>query len=436
MDPKQTSPLGGTPGGGQEGQNPSSASAGANSGATPVFSSGTDSASAGTPASDQKMPGTLGAENLSTGANVSRTMESLNSKNQSETGTSVFSKHKFDRAEPDGSILIPESKGLFFRKSRGDKDNDVTGSMIAARGESADGLDPETRRKRRMLRIGGIVGGALAVILAVVIVVVLVVAPRKESGGESGNAAQGMNRLALAEQIESNQSGDLYDMEKMFAHMYAGDYAIYQIYNSDEESLLQKYTPALETLTVIHDELVKYANGYPQEEFVNRFRTMAEFIENRENIYEESLKLIDNFRAIIVNEPEGVRSEAIKVLSSLNDEKINTILSKVQKELGESEKIYVNLQSQNCIQSQTLTQTCTTLFNSYQESLAYVNSPSLIIDILDIVSSPIDYDSESYIIYNLDTLVVDLKSGSYEVTTVLNPIKGEIVNNKETISEN
>ena len=180
MDPKQKSPLGDTPGGGQEGQNPSSASAGANSGASPVFSSGTDSAPAGTPASDQKMPGTLGAENLSTGANVSRTMDSLNSKNQSETGTSVFSKHKFDRAEPDGSILIPESKGLFFRKSRGDKDNDVTGSMIAARGESVDGLDPETRRKRRILRIGGIVGGALAVILAVVIVVVLVAAPRGE----------------------------------------------------------------------------------------------------------------------------------------------------------------------------------------------------------------------------------------------------------------
>lgn len=180
MDPKQKSTLGDNPGGGQEGQNPSSASVGANSGVTPVFSSGTNATSAGASASDQKMPGTLGAENLSTGANVSRTMESLNSKNQSETGTSVFSKHKFDRAEPDGSILIPESKGLFFRKSRGDKDNDVTGSMIAARGESVDGLDPETRRKRRILRIGGIVGGALAVILAVVIVVVLVAAPRRE----------------------------------------------------------------------------------------------------------------------------------------------------------------------------------------------------------------------------------------------------------------
>lgn len=180
MDPKQTSPLGGTPVGGQEGQNPSSASAGANSGATPVFSSGTDSASAGAPASDQKMPGTLGAESLSTGANVSRTMDSLNSKNQSETGTSVFSKHKFDRAEPDGSILIPESKGLFFRKSKGGRENDTTGSMIAARGETADGLDPETRRKRKMMRIGGITGAVLAGILAIVIVVVLVAAPRPE----------------------------------------------------------------------------------------------------------------------------------------------------------------------------------------------------------------------------------------------------------------
>lgn len=188
MDPKQTSPLGGTPVGGQEGQNPSSASAGANSGATPVFSSGTDSASAGAPASDQKMPGTLGAESLSTGANVSRTMDSLNSKNQSETGTSVFSKHKFDRAEPDGSILIPESKGLFFRKSKGGRENDTTGSMIAARGETADGLDPETRRKRKMIRIAGIAGASFAAILAIVIVVVLVVAPRPEKPKASTTA--------------------------------------------------------------------------------------------------------------------------------------------------------------------------------------------------------------------------------------------------------
>ena len=114
-------------------------------------------------------------------------MDSLNSKNQSETGTSVFSKHKFDRAEPDGSILIPESKGLFFRKSKSSRENDTTGSMIAARGETADGLDPETRRKRKMIRIAGIAGASFAAILAIVIVVVLVVAPRPEKPKEIAN---------------------------------------------------------------------------------------------------------------------------------------------------------------------------------------------------------------------------------------------------------
>ncbi|MBQ3352396.1 hypothetical protein IJG91_01920 [Candidatus Saccharibacteria bacterium] len=244
MDPKQTSPLGGTPGGGQEGQNPSSVSAGANSGASPVFSSGTDSAPAGTPASDQKMPGTLGAENLSTGANVSRTMDSLNSKNQSETGTSVFSKHKFDRAEPDGSILIPESKGLFFRKSRGDKDNDVTGSMIAARGESVDGLDPETRRKRRMLRIGGIVGGALALILVVVIVVVLVAAPRREKveAPITTQVSAAQIRAAFEDYLSylfyGNDSGTEESFKKTWnAYMIEGPTAIYA-----EEQLLKPFS--------------------------------------------------------------------------------------------------------------------------------------------------------------------------------------------------
>ena len=117
MDPKQTSPLGNTPAGGQEGQNGQPATP------QPVFgtgnigmagtAAGTNASPLGgatgdtTNAANQKMAGTLGAENLSTGANVSRTMDSLNSKNQSATGTSVFSKHKFDKVHPDGAIILP-----------------------------------------------------------------------------------------------------------------------------------------------------------------------------------------------------------------------------------------------------------------------------------------------------------------------------------------
>lgn len=100
MDPKQTSPLGNTPAGGQEGQN------GQPAGTQPVFGTAGGNNAAG---NSTAMAGQLGAANLSTGANVSRTMDSLNSKNQSATGSSVFSKHKFDKVDPNGDIILPTS---------------------------------------------------------------------------------------------------------------------------------------------------------------------------------------------------------------------------------------------------------------------------------------------------------------------------------------
>lgn len=115
MDPKQTVPQGGSPGG-QEGQNgqPQS-STGVNPVATPIFSStGASSPTAGK----------LGSDTLSTGANVSRTIDSLNSKNQSETSQSIFKRKKFDKVVPvSGDLLIdptlnPERKAEQLEHSK------------------------------------------------------------------------------------------------------------------------------------------------------------------------------------------------------------------------------------------------------------------------------------------------------------------------------
>ncbi len=148
MDPKQTSPLGAPQVGGQEGQPVQLTPAvgdvsGANSQAeapaspAPVFSTGTTQ-----PA---KMAGDLGAESLSTGANVSRTMDSLNDTNQSATGAPIFAKHKFDKIEyATGDILLnkddPKPKRRFF------------GGSSTPRPKSAAEISREARREARRLR--------------------------------------------------------------------------------------------------------------------------------------------------------------------------------------------------------------------------------------------------------------------------------------------
>ncbi|MBR5408921.1 hypothetical protein IK112_03220 [Candidatus Saccharibacteria bacterium] len=155
MDPKQTSPLGNNPAGGQEGQN------GQPAGTQPVFGA----AGGNGAASNSTMAGQLGAANLSTGANVSRTMDSLNSKNQSATGTSVFSKHKFDKVDPDGAIIIPGSSD--------------------ARMIEKKGLSSSTKLK---LGIGA--GTIVAIALIVAIVFAFVSAPKKENVAIKGVSAE------------------------------------------------------------------------------------------------------------------------------------------------------------------------------------------------------------------------------------------------------
>ncbi|MBR2589101.1 hypothetical protein IKE84_02065 [Candidatus Saccharibacteria bacterium] len=446
MDPKQTSPLGSTPVGGQEGQTiPPASSVGGNSGATnatspvgadsgvsvgsgatntmgaagtgvatsaspaPVFSTGTSlgSSPSGTggisstnigasTSSGAKMDGMLGAANLSTGANVSRTMSSLNSENQSATGRSLFSRHKFDRAEPDGSIVLTSDPN--------DADKKATGEPL---------------ERRKMIRNIGIIGGILAVVLIVGIVLAFVMAPKKEEKKE-------IDKGAVAEFIEQNQNNDLYDLEKLFAGMYKGKYAIYQLYGPGVTSLSEKYAPALQSMANVYNELASY-NGYIPAELSTRFLEVAELVKNRYDVYTESLELIDDFHTIISGDSEDVKTAALEDIQNYDNIEVQKILNKVQQDMTKVKDAYTKLEQGNCINTNITSQVCTELLNAYNESGEYIDSAALIVDILKVVSEQIDYDSESYILYNLDTLSVDLKNGQVEATEVLNPAQGMVV---------
>ncbi len=139
MDPKQTGPQGGQPGG-QEGQN-----------VQPQFP-GMSSSGAGSVGA-----GELGSQTLSTGANVSRTMDSLNSHNQeSATGKSIFQKKKFDKVVAvSGDIILTIDP------------NDNKGQRKS--------LD-----KAKMIKFGGILGAIVAVVLLGAIILAFVTGSGKK----------------------------------------------------------------------------------------------------------------------------------------------------------------------------------------------------------------------------------------------------------------
>ena len=140
MDPKQT-----------EGQNSGPA--------TPQggFSFSNGAMPSGTPPTNTTTPGTL-----STGANVSRTMDDLNvNDRKSATSNSPFAKHHFDKVAPGtGDILIaPSSSNIISSNPTGQK-----------------GIN-----RGRLIQFGLIFGGIALVGLVVFTVVMLVNQPKKSN---------------------------------------------------------------------------------------------------------------------------------------------------------------------------------------------------------------------------------------------------------------
>ena len=145
MDPKQTAPQGGQPGG-QEGQNGQAQSTGAN----PVFGAA----------------GNLGGNTLSTGANVSQTMDSLNSGNSFTSGKSLLQRKRVDNVDPvTGDIIISSSP------------ND----------KPAGGSKPIN--KALLIKIGGVILVLGAIALVVGIVMAFVSGGDKKSGNGGGSGS-------------------------------------------------------------------------------------------------------------------------------------------------------------------------------------------------------------------------------------------------------
>ena len=113
-----------------------------------------------------------GSGTLSTGANISRTMNDLNSNDRkSATFNSPFAKHRFQKVAPQtGDILIDPSRS----------------SVISSTPSEKKGVN-----RGRLIQFGLIFGGIALIGLVIFTVVMLINQPKKSNGGDSGsNSAQ------------------------------------------------------------------------------------------------------------------------------------------------------------------------------------------------------------------------------------------------------
>ncbi|MBQ3469819.1 hypothetical protein IJH16_02500 [Candidatus Saccharibacteria bacterium] len=287
MDPKQTSPLGNNPAGGQEGQN------GQPAGTQPVFGA----AGGNGAASNSTMAGQLGAANLSTGANVSRTMDSLNSKNQSATGSSVFSKHKFDKVEPNGDIILPSSGPV--KKEH------------------------KPINKGVLIKIAVIAGGILGVLVIILAVVLMPKGGGNKQGG--GTIASNLDYQQAFNRYANYVLFGVDDSEQILTSSY-DDKETYQLEysfgrNEITEADEANYTKATTPIT---------ANS-PQYQLINS----GTFFDTAMSYYSDFLeKSVDidfvsypRVESLIYAQTDGINF--LNAFASLNEPALPTILNKV-----------------------------------------------------------------------------------------------------------
>lgn len=199
MDPKQTAPQGGQPGG-QEGQNGQAQSTGAN----PVFGAA----------------GNLGGNTLSTGANVSQTMDSLNSGNSFASGKSLLQRKRVDNVDPvTGDIIISSSP------------ND----------KPAGGLKPIN--KALLIKIGGVilVLGAIALVVGIIFAFVSGGDKKSSNGGTSSSLSVD---VAFNNYANYMLSGEASSEPVNSAISISGKYEVYNVLSESAEDLKGFYQSA------------------------------------------------------------------------------------------------------------------------------------------------------------------------------------------------
>lgn len=301
MDPKQTSPLGNTPAGGQEGQN------GQPAGTQPVFETAGGNNAAG---NSTAMAGQLGAANLSTGANVSRTMDSLNSKNQSATGSSVFSKHKFDKVDPNGDIILPTSGPV--KKER------------------------KPINKGVLIKIAVIAGG----ILGVLVIVLAVVLMPKGGGNKQGGGT-------IASNLDYQQAFNRYanyvlfgvDSDSQIPETEFNDYEIYQLEYSIKRTEITpaeeaEYTAATVPITA---NSPKYQLIDKNTFFDTAMEYYADFLSKTGDIDNE---LYPSAQTLIPTQTNGINF--LNVYSRLKQPAVKDILAKVVDEGIDATNEYID----------------------------------------------------------------------------------------------
>ena len=341
MDPKQTAPQGGNSAGGQEGQN----------GATPVFSFTGTSATGASPlggpsATSPNEPGTLGADTLSTGANVSRTMDNLNQQNQPAHGGLVFAKHRFDKIDPKtGDILLtpdeePKKKGLFAGLFGGGRRKSTPQPASMVENRHKDVVIPEQYQNvkpAKKSKKGPIIAVALIAVVAVAAVTVAVVMingnqPTTKSNPVSPVAPSNQETfddIVITDQNVIEQLSAQKDNARWLEFAISGMYEdlnivdyVYYIYDTQRGEL------AIKDLNGLLDYLTRNGYGPDELEFTNA-------LANRLPVYSEIISTLNTLSAYLLD-PVANKQEFDKFMATASQAERLAINKLADKALSEA----------------------------------------------------------------------------------------------------
>ena len=348
MDPKQT-----------EGQNSSG----------PAMPQGGFTFSSGQVATPSGSTGVAASSTLSTGANISRTMDDLNvNDRKSATSNSPFAKHHFNKVAPQtGDIIIGQSKG-----------------SIISSGPS----EPKINRGR-LIQFGLIFGGIALVGLVVFTIIMLVNKPKTTTTKPSTadiNYQDAFNRYAnwmiigedSSEEIIVPKDTSAYYVRKVInssddkvdyiktANSYYNDF-----YNAFNSSSLTSYVSLASTVSSSYENLKFYASyleqaNYSEQDFLELYLESPDtFTVGLNEIYDALAS--DNSVATSFSERGKARvailAQWFQLLSQNNCIKNNTINESCSNTLISSDQNAKQLSDDNTQQKQMMDAELSTSIN-------------------------------------------------------------------------
>ena len=285
---------------------------------------------------------------LSTGANVSRTMDNLNAEDGASYGGMSFSKHNFDKIEPGTGDIILNTGGDTKRPRPVMAPPKPAAEPVFTTNRSSTAYVPSEYQNPAPAKKSFVVNKKFLIGAAVVAVLVaggiggyFLVTQNigKKSNSGSGSSSSVINTSKeLGQKLLDELDPSIDSVEKIFYRAEDGTLSFSMLYSSDNEILADQMADGFSALETVSSTISKNMSKVPAN-LESEASALVQVIGQRSDDYLRAIDLMDTFHEAIVEIASGSDSK-LKALANDEDEAIRQIANKLLSNDVSSDYVY------------------------------------------------------------------------------------------------